>query len=194
MSFLSIILFCVAVAALIFLTVVKNRASADLHSKLHPPKKEQEEFLKACELYLEYCNNPQEHPEPEADAKYDAAVWIRKEGFLPMGLEQLPVQRTDKRFQKPTDYKVILRRDGEPTYLTYDAIRTADRAAFLECRKHDELLSGYTQDPRFWNSGTFNTGAWKDYCAEMDRAFNRLADRFQQETDAGTEKDSRMDG
>lgn len=194
MSFLSIILFCVALAFLIFLTVVKNRASADLHTKLHPPKKEQEEFLKACELYLEYRQNLQEHPEPEADAKYDAAVWIRKEGFLPMGLEQLPVQQTDKRFRKSVDYKAILRADGEPDYLTYEAIRNVSREAFLECRKHDQLLSGYTQDPCFWNEGTFNAEAWKEYCAKMDAVFDEMVGRFLRETDSGTESGPGMNG
>lgn len=194
MSFLSIILFCVAVAALIFLTVVKNRASADLHSKLHPPKKEQEEFLKACELYLEYCNNPQEHPEPEADAKYDAAVWIRTAGFLPVALERLPVQRTDKRLRKPVDYKAIIRADGEPAYLTYDAIRNIRQTAFLACRKQDQMLSGYTQDPRFWKEGTFNAEAWKEYCAEMNAAFNHMVERFLSEVNDGAEKGPRIDG
>jgi len=194
MSVLSMILFCVALAALIFLTVVKNRASAELHAKLHPPKKEQEEFLKACELYLEYRRNPQEHPEPEADAKYDAAVWVRADGFLPAALEQLPVQRTDKKFQKPVDYKAIIRADGEPAYVTYDAIRNVRQAAFLECRKHDQLLSGYTQDPRFWRDGSFHAEAWKEYCAGMDEAFNRMVERFLQEVDDGAEKGPRVAG
>ena len=194
MSFLSIVLFAALIAVLILLTVVKNRASADLHAKLHPPKKEQEEFLKACELYLEYRNNPSEHPDPVADAKYDAAVWSRTGGFLPLALDPLPVHRADKRFQKPVDYKAILRADGEPAYLTYEAIQTVNRAAFLECRKHDQLLSGYSQDPRFWNGGTFQTNAWKEYCAEMDAAFNAMVERFVRETNDGAEKGPRMEG
>lgn len=194
MSFLSIILFCIALAVLMFLTVVKNRANADLHAKLHPPKKGQEEFLKACELYLEYCRAPQEHPEPEADAKYDAAVWIRKEGFLPLGLEQLPVQRTGKRFQKPVDYKAILRADGEPSYLTYEVIRNVNREAFLECRKQDQLLSGYRQAPRFWKDGTLDAAAWKEYCTEMDAAFDEMVDRFLREAEDGAEKGPRING
>ena len=106
-----------------------------------------------------------------------------------MAWDRLPRQMAEMKKKN-----ALLRADGEPAYLTYDAIRNVSREAFLECRKHDELLSGYTKDPRFWNSGTFDSGAWKDYCAEMDLAFNRLADRFQQETDDATEKDPRMDG
>lgn len=177
MSFLYGIAFLVLLAVLIFLSVVRNSASANLHAKLHPPKKEQEEFLKACELYLEYCKNPQEHPEPEADAKYDAAVWIQKEGFLPAALEELPVQRTENRFQKPVDYKAMMREEGQPAYMTYEAIRNLRREAFLAARKQDQLLSGYTQDPRFWNGDTFNAEAWKAYCAEMDAAFCQMADQ-----------------
>lgn len=180
MSFLSILAFVGLLAALIALNVVKNRANADLHAKLHPPKKEQEEFLKACELYLEYCEKPEEHPEPEADAKYDAAVAVRKEGFLPMALERLPVQNPGKGKRK-VDYKSFLRADGEPEYVTYDAIRTASREVFLKCRKQDQLLSGYSQDPRFWNEGTFHIGAWETYCGEMDAAFDQLAERFRKD-------------
>lgn len=176
MSLLSVIAFLVLLALLIFVSVIRNRANTLLHEKLHPPKKEQEEFLKACELYLEYREKPEEHPEPEADAKYDAAVIVRKEGFLPMALEHLPVQNSGKGRPK-VDYKKSLRADGEPEYVTYDAIRTMSRDAFLKCRKQDQLLSGYSQDPRFWNNDTFNNGAWGTYCSEMDDAFDQLAER-----------------
>jgi hypothetical protein len=180
MSFLSMIAFVALVAVLIGLNVVKNRASAELHTKLHPPKKEQEEFLKTCELYLEYCEKPEEHPEPEADAKYDAAVSVRMEGFLPMAWERLPVQNAGKGKRK-VDYKSFLRSDGEPEYVTYDAIRNMSRDVFLKCRKQDQLLSGYSQDPRFWKEGTFNNGAWETYCGEMDAAFSQLEERFRKD-------------
>ena len=183
MSVLHVVLFVLLLVCLIFLSVVRNKASTDLHAKLHPPKKAQEEFLKACELYLEYRETPQEHPEPEAEAKYDAAVWIRTAGFLPMALERLPVQRT-KRFEKPTDYKTILRADGEPEYVTYEAIRAVSHEAFLACRKQDEGLSGYIQDPCFWQDGTLKREAWADYCAEMDAAFEQIQARFGQTPDA----------
>ena len=177
MSFLYGAAFLVLLAVLIFLSVVRNKVGVKLHVKLHPPKKQQEEFLKACELYLEYRNDPQEHPEPESDAKYNAAVWIQKDGFLPAALEELPVRRTEKLFQRPVDYKAMMREEGEPAYMTYEAIRKICREALLEARKQDQLLSGYTQDPRFWNGDTFNAEAWKAYCAEMDAAFDRLADQ-----------------
>lgn len=178
MSFLYGAAFLVLLAVLIFLSVVRNRAGADLHAKLHPPRKEQEEFLKACELYLEYKNDLETHPEPEADAKYDAAVWIRKEGYLPAALEQLPVQSTDRRFKKKLDHKKIMREDGEPAYMTYDAIRNIRQEAFRSAQKQDGLLTGYAQDPRFWREdGTFDTEAWKTYCADMNAAFSQLAER-----------------
>ena len=192
MSFLSILAFFVLLAVLICLNVVKNRASADLHTKLHPPKKEQEEFLKVCELYLDYRKAPEDHPEPEADAKYDAAVSVRTEGFLPMAWERLPVHNPGKGKPK-VDYKSFLRADGEPEYVTYDAIRTASREVFLKCRKQDQLLSGYSQDPRFWNDGTFNSKAWQTYCGEMDTAFDQLAERFLREAEGGIEKGPDMD-
>jgi hypothetical protein len=185
------IAFVAALAFLIFLNVVKNRASAELHTKLHPPKKEQEEFLKACELYLEYRNQPEEHPQLVADAKYDAAVQIRTDGFLPAALESLPVQSTDK-MKKPVDYKAIIRANGEPAYMTYKAIETVSRAAFLEAQKRDALLSGYSQDKRFWNQDCFNTEAWKQYCAEMNESFNRMVDRYLEEVKDGAEKGSRI--
>jgi hypothetical protein len=181
------IAFVAAMAFLIFLNVVKNRTSAELYAKLHPPKKEQEEFLKACELYLAYRNQPEEHLQPVMDAKYDAAVQIRTDGFLPAALESLPVRSTDK-MKKPVDYKAIIRADGEPEYMTYKAIETVSRAAFLEAQKRDALLSGYAQDKRFWNQDCFNAEAWKQYCAERNEAFNRMVDRYLAEVEDGTEK------
>lgn len=181
------IAFVAAMAFLIFLNVVKNRSSAELYAKLHPPKKEQEEFLKVCELYLAYRNQPEEHSQPVVDAKYDAAVQIRTDGFLPAALESLPVRSTDK-MKKPVDYKAIIRADGEPAYMTYKAIETVSRTAFLEAQKRDALLSGYAQDKRFWNQDCFNTEAWKQYCAEMNEAFNRMVDRYLTEVQDGTEK------
>ncbi len=181
------IAFVAAMAFLIFLNVVKNRSSAELYAKLHPPKKEQEEFLKVCELYLAYRNQPEEHPRPVVDAKYDAAVQIRTDGFLPAALESLPVRSTDK-MKKPVDYKAIIRADGEPAYMTCKAIETVSRTAFLEAQKRDALLSGYAQDKRFWNQDCFNTEAWKQYCAEMNEAFNRMVDRYLAEVQDGTEK------
>ena len=181
------IAFVAALAFLIFLNVVKNRASAELHAKLHPPKKEQEEFLNACERYLEYRNQKEEHPQPVADAKYDAAVQIRTEGFLPAALERLPTPNTGK-MKRPVDYKAIIRADAEPAYMTYKAIETVSRDAFLEARKRDALLSGYSQDKRFWNQDCFSQEAWKQYCAEMDEAFNRMVDRYLAEVEDGTEK------
>lgn len=181
------IAFVAAMAFLIFLNVVKNRSSAELYAKLHPPKKEQEEFLKVCELYLAYRNQPEEHSQPVVDAKYDAAVQIRTDGFLPAALESLPVRSTDK-MKKPVDYKAIIRADGEPAYMTYKAIETVSRTAFLEAQKRDALLSGYAQDKRFWNQDCFNTEAWKQYCAEMNEAFNRMVDRYLAEVQDGTEK------
>ena len=174
-------------ALIIFLTVVKQKATTELHHKLHPPKKEQEEFLMACERYLEYRKQPEEHPQLLADAKYDAAVQIRTEGFLPAALECLPVQN-DNKLKKPVDYKAIIRADGEPAYMTYKAIETVNRTAFLEARKRDALLSGYAQDKRFWNQDCFNPEAWKQYCAEMDEAFSRMVDRYLAEVEDGTEK------
>ena len=181
------IAFVAAMAFLIFLNVVKNRSSAELYAKLHPPKKEQEEFLKVCELYLAYRNQPEEHSQPVVDAKYDAAVQIRTDGFLPAALESLPVRSTDK-MKEPVDYKAIIRADGEPAYMTYKAIETVSRTAFLEAQKRDALLSGYAQDKRFWNQDCFNTEAWKQYCAEMNEAFNRMVDRYLTEVQDGTEK------
>ena len=191
MSIVYGIAFVAALAFLIFLNVVKNRAGAELHAKLHPPKKEQEEFLLVCERYLEYRNQLEEHPHLLADAKYDAAVQIRTEGFLPAALESLPVRSTDK-MKKPVDYKAIIRADGEPAYMTYTAIETVSRTAFLEARKRDALLSGYAQDKRFWNQDCFNPEAWKQYCAEMDEAFNRMVDRYLAEVEDGTEKGPKL--
>ena len=185
------IAFVAAMAFLIFLNVVKNRSSAELYAKLHPPKKEQEEFLKVCELYLAYRNQLEEHSQPVVDAKYDAAVQIRTDGFLPAALESLPVRSTDK-MKKPVDYKAIIRADGEPAYMTYKAIETVSRTAFLEAQKRDALLSGYAQDKRFWNQDCFNTEAWKQYCAEMNEAFNRMVDRYLAEVQDGTEKGPRI--
>lgn len=192
MTIVSAIVFVAALAILIFLTVVKNRAGAELHAKLHPPKKEQEEFLKACELYLEYRKNPEEHPNLMADAKYDAAVQIRTDGFLPAALKSLPVHSTNK-MKKPVDYKAIIRADGEPAYMTYDAIRTVSQKAFLECRKQDGMLTGYSQDKRFWNDDVFNIEAWKNYCDDMEIVFNQMVDRYQEEVDDGTEKGPKME-
>ena len=189
MSFLSIMIFALLLVLLVLVSMIRNRANTLLYEKLHPSKKEQEEFLTACELYLEYQKDPDKHADPAADAKFDAAGIMQKAGDLPMAWDRLPRQMAEMKKKNE-----LLRADGEPAYLTYDAIRTVNRAAFLECRKHDELLSGYTQDPRFWNGGTFDSGAWKDYCAEMDLAFNRMADRFLRETDDDTEKGPRMDG
>ena len=187
MTIVYVIGFVAAMAFLIYLNVVKNRASAELHAKLHPPKKEQEEFLKVCELYLEYRKASEEHPNPAADAKYDAAVQIRTDGFLPAALERLPVHSTNK-MKKAVDYKAILRADGEPAYMTYEAIRTVSQTAFRESRKQDEMLTGYSQDKRFWNNDVFNMEAWKSYCDDMDSAFNQMVERYASEVDGGTEK------
>lgn len=188
MSVLSILAFVVLLVLLIAVSLLRNRANTLLYEKLHPPKKEQEEFLKACELYLEYAGAPQEHPDPAADAKYDAAKWMQEAGFLPVSFDRLPRQMAEMNKKR-----VLMRASGHPAYLTYDAIRTVSRDAFLECRKQDQLLSGYSKDPRFWDGGTFNPVAWKAYCAEMDAAFDQMTERFRQEADAA-EKAPRMDG
>lgn len=160
---------------LLFLTVVKHRADTALYHKLHPPKKQQEEFLKACGLYLEYRNAPEAHPSPARDAKRDAALAIQQEGFLPAALEHLAFpKKEEKRL-------ALLCADGEPKQFTYQAIQTASEESFRVCQQQDQGLTGYSQDPRFWNSETFDQAGWQDYCQEMDRAFRELADRFSRE-------------
>lgn len=154
---------------LLFLTVVKHKADTALYQKLHPPKKQQEEFLKACALCMEY--EAAGHPEPAMEAKRDAALAIQKEGFLPAALERLGFpQKEEKRM-------ALLCADGEPQPFTYQAIRTVSEEAFRVCQQQDQGLTGFAQAPRFWNSGTFDAKTWEAYCGEMDRAFRELADR-----------------
>ncbi len=172
MSFPFVIAFLVGMAILMYLNVVKQKATTELYQKLHPPKKQQEEFLKACELYLEYRKNPEEHPEPAKDAKRDAALDIQKQGFLPAALEHLAHPKDQKK------RLALIIRDGEPSHITYQAIETASQAAFRTCQEQDALLSGYSQDKRFWNDATFNTDAWERYCNEMDQAFQQIAERY----------------
>lgn len=160
---------------LLFLTVVKHRADTALYQKLHPPKKQQEEFLKACALYLEYRNAPEAHPSPVRDAKRDAALAIQEEGFLPAALEHLAFPKKEEKRM------ALLCADGEPQPFTYQALQTASEEAFRVCQQQDQGLTGYSQDPRFWNGETFDTQAWEVYCGEMDRAFRELADRFSRE-------------
>lgn len=161
-----------ALALIIFLTIVKQKATTDLYRKMHPPKKQQEEFLKACELYLEYRKNPEEHPEPARDAKRDAAADIQTQGYLPAALIHLGFPKD------PRKRAALMVADQEPAHITYHAIETMSREAFLVCRKEDSGLTGYAQDPCFWNGPTFSNDTWKQYLAEMDTAFNNMVARY----------------
>lgn len=172
MSVMFGILVVLGIALLMFLNIVKQKATTDLYQKMHPPKKEQEEFLKACELYLEYRKDPETHPEPARDAKRDAAMAVENEGFLPAALEHLGYPKDPKK------RAVLLAADKEPTHITYQSIETVSRAAFLACREEDRGLAGYSQDKRFWNDSTFSNDAWNRYIAEMDAAFNQMVDRY----------------
>ena len=172
MSFLYGLAFVVGLLILISLNVVKQKATTELYQKLHPPKKQQEEFLKACALYLEYRKDPETHPEPAKDAKRDAAKDIQDQGFLPACLEHLG---------SPKDQKARLKlfaADRQPAHITYQAIKTVSLTAFRACQAQDQLLSGYSQDKRFWNGATFDPDKWALYCSEMDHSFNQMVDRY----------------
>lgn len=179
MSFLLTAAVLATLALLLFLTMVKHKADTELHHKLHPPKKQQEEFLKACALYLEYRNAPEAHPSPVRDAKRDAALAIQEEGFLPAALEHLAFPKKEEKRM------ALLCADGEPKQFTYQAIQTVSAESFRVCQQQDQGLTGYSQDPRFWNGETFDTQAWEVYCGEMDRVFRELADRFSRESGNG---------
>ena len=172
MTVLYVLAFVAGMAILIYLNVVKQKATTELYRKLHPPKKQQEEFLTACRLYLEYRKYPEEHPEPAKDAKRDAAHEIQEQGFLPACLEHLGYPK------KQVDRLALYAADGEPEHLTYRAIETASREAFLACQTQDQSLSGYSQDKRFWNDATFDPDAWNRYCLEMNQEFQKLADLY----------------
>ena len=128
MSFLYTLAFVVGLLILIFLNIVKQRANTELYRKLHPPKKQQEEFLKACELFLEYRKNPEEHPEPVKDAKRDAALDIQEQGFLPACLEHLGYPKDKNARLK------LYAADGEPEHITYRAIETVSQETFRACQ------------------------------------------------------------
>lgn len=159
---------------LLFLTVVKHKADTALYHKLHPPKKQQEEFLRACALCMEY--EAAGRPEAAMEAKRDAALAIQEEGFLPAALEHLAFPKKEEKRM------ALLCANGEPQQFTYQAIRTVSQEAFRICQQQDQGLTGFAQDPRFWNGETFDQTGWQDYCQEMDRAFRELADRFSRET------------
>ena len=158
-------------ALIIFLTVVKQKATTELHHKLHPPKKQQEEFLKACQLYLEYRKDPEAHPEPAKDAKRDAAKDILAQGYLPAALVHLEFPKN------PHARLLLMTQDGEPAHFTYRAIETASQEAFLTCRQQDQTLTGCMQDKQFWNGDTFSAEAWSHYCGDMELAYNQLVER-----------------
>ena len=162
-------------ALIIFLTVVKQKATTELHHKLHPPKKQQEEFLKACELYLEYRKDPESHPIPAKHAKRDAAKDILEQGHLPAALIHLEFPKN------PHARLLLMTQDSEPAHLTYRAIETASQEAFLICRQQDQDLTGYMQDKRFWNGGTLDTAAWSSYCEETELAYNQMVERYLKE-------------
>ena len=175
MSFLYALALVGGILILIFLNVVKQRANMELYRKLHPPKKCQEEFLKACELFLAYCKAPEAHRAPAMEAKRDAALAIQEQGFLPACLEHLG---------RPKDRQArlaLLAADREPSYITYQAIQRVSQAAFISCRAQDRSLTGYSQDQRFWDNGTFLPEKWDAYCHEMDLAFNRMVARYETE-------------
>ena len=157
---------------IIFLTVVKQRATTELHHKLHPPKKQQEEFLKACELYLEYRKDPETHPGPAKDAKRDAAKDILEQGHLPAALVHLEFPKN------PHARLLLMTQDGEPAHFTYRAIETASQETFLTCRQQDQNLTGCMQDKQFWNGDTFSAEAWSHYCGDMEHAYNQMVERY----------------
>lgn len=184
MSFLYGLAFVVGLVILISLNVVKQKATTELYQKLHPPKKQQEEFLKACALYLEYQKNSEEHPEPAEDAKRGAALDIQSQGFLPACLEHLG---------SPKDQKARLKlfaADRQPAHITYQAIKTVSLTAFRACQAQDQLLSGYSQDKRFWNGATFDPDKWNRYCSEMDHSFNQMVDRYLNELPSGASSET----
>lgn len=171
MSSLYVILFVLLLAAAIFVSSLRLRLGNEQHRKTHPPKKQQEEFLKACELYLEYRKNPAEHSNPAKDAKRDAGLHIHSEGYLPACMESTVLPRG-------MDINLRLGVDTDPAYMSYRAIETVSQQSFLECQKQDALLSGYSKDARFWKETTFDIDGWNRYCREMREAFNALVDRY----------------
>ena len=100
---------------------------------------------------------------------------IQTQGFLPACLEHLG-------YPKKQDARLkLFAADGEPEHITYRAIETASPEAFLACQAQDRSLSGYSQDPRFWNDATFNLEAWERYCSEMRQEFQNIRERFSED-------------
>ena len=186
MPVLYTILMVLLLIAAIFLSSLRLKLGNEQHKKTHPPQKQQEEFLKACELYLEYRKDPSEHPHPAKDAKCDAGLDISSQGYLPACLKSTVIP-------KGADIKWLLREDASPEYMTYNAIETVSQNTFLECQTQDGLLSGYSQDARFWNESTFDIDGWKRYCREMSKAFNQLVDRYMAEVQDETIKGPKID-
>lgn len=171
MSFLYVILAILLLVAAIVITSIRLRLGNERYLKTHPPKKHQEEFLKACELYLEYRKDPAGHPKPARDAKRDAGLHISAQGYLPACMDSTALPRG-------MDIKLRLSVDDDPAYMSFHAIKTASQQSFHECQVQDSLLSGYSQDKRFWKESTFDINSWTLYCSEMNEAFNSLVDRY----------------
>ena len=181
MSGLYIILAVILLVAAIFISSMRLKLGNEQYKNTHPPKKQQEEFLKACELYLEYRKDPAEHPKPAKDAKRDAGLDISSQGYLPACLKSTVIPRG-------AELKWIVSEDASPAYMTYQAIETVSQQTFCECQTQDGLLTGYSQDPRFWKETTFDIDGWKRYCCEMSEAFNQLVDRYLTEVQDETVK------
>ena len=145
------------------------------YQKEHPPHKFQEEYLKACELYLEYRKDRAAHPNPAQDAKHDAAMFIKAQGFLPACLDSTIGW---------DDYEDLMWRyysSGYPAYMSYNAIERCNLDSYMHFQSEDSGCAGYNRDNQFWDKGSFKNKEWNYYCYEMDSEFNDLGDRFIQE-------------
>lgn len=158
---------------------VRSRTKVDRYYLTHPQHKYQEEFLLACELYLQYRTRPTSSFEGQPmsrgslgspasrEAVKDARLKMKDDGYLPSCYNS-----TDA-WESWEESSWMLYRNDKPPYCWYDVDHIA-LSGFKECQKYDDTAVGF----RF-NNPLFKTEKdWKRYCYQMDRRFNELVDRY----------------
>lgn len=173
--------------------------------KYDAPPALQEEYMSACEYYYQYCMQPDMHPNPRVEAKYDAGYKVYQMGYKPAGVGRQYFYDTE-----PGKYENIVpycldeirygnriesdaRRRGTPSKIELLAAREQDGSirGFRDGLPHYISVGENKYDKRKGHKERMSDSEWKAYCDRMDARMDALLERC--EVDGWWERNEDMD-
>ena len=174
--------------------------------KHEAPTALQEEYMSACEYYYQYCMQPDAHPNPRVDAKYDAGYKVYQMGYQPSGIgRKYFYETTPEKYASLVTYHI-----DETIYLNHvesDAKGrgTPSKRYLMVLREEDNIrplgfrnglihyISAYANkhDKRKGHKNRLSDEEWEEYCERMDARMDALLERC--EEDGWWERNKDMD-